>query len=94
MEFSKNLFWDTDSSRLDFDLNVRSIIARVVEWGTMEDWYMILDYFGINRLRQESVEIRSLEPKAHSFLSAVLDIPLENFRCYKEQQSYPELYHF
>jgi hypothetical protein len=94
MEFSKNLFWDTDSSRLDFDLNVRSIIARVVEWGTMEDWYLILDYFGINRLRQESVEIRSLEPKAHSFLSTVLDIPLENFRCYKEQQSYPELYHF
>ena len=94
MEFSKNLFWDTDATKLDFERNVRSIIARVVEWGTLEDWYTILRYYGIPRLKAESTEIRSLEPKAMTFLSAVLDTPLEKFRCYKEQQSYPELYHF
>ncbi|MEY3443112.1 MAG: hypothetical protein RLZZ519_1393 [Bacteroidota bacterium] len=94
MKFSKNLFWDTDESKLDFEANARSIIARVSERGRQEDWFEILRYYGENRLREEVVQIRSIEPKTLAFLSLVLEIPIESFRCYKEQQSFPELYHY
>lgn len=94
MQFSKNLFWDTDISKLDFERNARAIIARVAERGRQEDWFEILRNYGIDKLRNEVVQIRSLEPKTLAFLSVVLEIPIENFRCYKEQQLYPELYHY
>jgi hypothetical protein len=94
MKFSKNLFWDTDESKLDFEVNARQIIARVAERGRREDWLEILRYYGEDRLRAEAIQIRSLEPKSLAYLSVVLNTPIESFRCYKEQQSFPTLYHY
>jgi hypothetical protein len=55
MKFSKNLFWDTDESKLDFEANAKQIIARVVERGRREDWLEILRYYGEDRLRAEAI---------------------------------------
>lgn len=87
MSFSANLFWDADISSIDMEQNSRYIIQRVLEYGRYDDWKLILSYYGINRISGTAVNLRSLEPRALSFISAVSNIPKEQFRCYTLRQS-------
>jgi len=39
------LLWDVDINDLDVDKNARYIIQRVLEYGELEDWKLIKQYF-------------------------------------------------
>lgn len=64
-----------------------SSLQRVLEYGRYDDWKLILSYYGINRISGTAVNLRSLEPRAMSFISAIANIPKEQFRCYTLRQS-------
>ena len=49
MKLPDHLFWDTDLDTLDFTKNVRFIIQRVIQKGTIEDWSVIKKYYGITK---------------------------------------------
>lgn len=86
MSFSNNLFWDADPEMLDYDANRRYVIERVLNRGTLTDLKEAFSYYGRDVIREVAVSLRSLEPKALSFISCVLSIPRENFRCYTRKQ--------
>ena len=85
MKLSQHLFWDTAPESLDFERHARLIIERVVSRGRLTDWKAIVSYYGKDRLRAEAVKIRCLDSKALHFLSWYLAIPLNEFRCFKQQ---------
>ena len=85
--FSKNLFWDVDPSTINLESNSRYIIQRVLEYGRYNDWKLILSYYGIKVISDTATTLRSLDPKAVSFISAITNIPKEQFRCYALRQS-------
>lgn len=87
MRLSKNLFWDVDYNSISWDEGARFVIERVVMYGTMEDWRSILDYYGRDRVCEEMLQSRELDPKSMSFLSCIFDTPPEKFRCFKQIQS-------
>lgn len=87
LPFSKNLFWDIDSSQLDMESHKAYIVARVLDYGTMEDWLFIRSYYGIDRLREIALGLRSMFPESLSFIATVTDTPENQFRCYKQIQS-------
>jgi hypothetical protein len=87
MKLSPHLFWDTDISSIDFQKNARPIIERVVTRGRLEDWWEIVRYYGLDRIKEEVVKIRAMDIRTMTFLSTVLQIPQAEFRCYKEKQS-------
>lgn len=84
------LFWDVDAKKLDYDTKARYVIARVVMYGTLDDWKAILDYYGPDRVRDEMLKERYLDKKTLSFLSFYFEIPKTDFRCYINQQSIPQ----
>lgn len=80
------IFWDTDPSKIDWDKRLAFVIARAVMYGVLSDWKAVCTYYGLDRIREEMIEVRNLDPKSLHFLSLILNVPKEQFRCYTNQQ--------
>ena len=93
-DFSKHLFWDVQRNLLDINKNDAYIIRQVLEYGKLNDWILIKDYYGIQGIAQKAMQFRSLEKKALSFISTLSNVPITKFRCYTTQQSNPLHWNF
>ena len=82
MNFSPVIFWDVDTSKKDWQKSGRFVIGRVVRYGSVDDWRMAKAFYGIERIKHEMIEEPDLDRRTLSFLSCVLDIPKEQFKCY------------
>jgi hypothetical protein len=80
--FSKNLFWDVDVNSLDMEEHKSFIVARVLDYGTWNDWETIKNYYGLEELKNISTQLRSILPESLSFISTVTNTPENEFRCY------------
>ena len=89
MELSKVLFWDVDYDTIDWEKHARYVIERVATLGRKSDWLQIKSYYGLERIKLETLESRDLDDKTMSFLACVFNISQTEFRCYKLKQSYP-----
>lgn len=85
--FSKNLFWDADPKELDLRRNMRYIVQRVLERGTVDDIHSVFTAYGLPNVISTAKTLRSLEPRALSFIACLANEPKENFRCYTTKQS-------
>lgn len=65
----------------------RQIIQRVLEYGNLNDWHIILSYYGLDKIVTEVKQLRSLDPKILSFVCCISDTQKEDYRCYQYQQS-------
>jgi hypothetical protein len=92
--FSKHLFWDTDRQKLNMDDKESYIILQVLEYGKINDWRLILKYYGLPKITAVSKEARSLDPKTLSFISTITGISKDEFRCFTYQQSSPKHWNF
>lgn len=88
--FSDYIFWDVDRNDVDLSVNSAFVIRRVLEYGQIGDWRLILGYYGMDKIVAVTKELRSLEPRALSFISTVSNTPIEQFRCFSTRQSNPE----
>ena len=85
--FSENLFWDADPVDLDMQRNKKYVVQRALERGTISDILQMFHLYGIGDVIATAKSLRSLEPKALSFIACLADEPRENFRCYTSKQS-------
>ena len=88
--FSDYIFWDADRDSIDLEANAPYVIQRVLEYGQIGDWELLLGYYGLEQIVSVSKRLRTLESKALSFISTVSNTPVELFRCYTTRQSQPE----
>lgn len=88
--FSDYIFWDVDKASVDPVLNAPFLVRRVLEYGQIADWKNLLKYYGLERIADVAKQLRTLDPKALSFISTVSKTPIDNFRCYTTRQSNPE----
>lgn len=93
-QFSKHLFWDTDRNNLDLDENKSYVIRQVLEYGNINDWRLLLNYYGLPIIVEISKNTRSLNPRTLSFISTISGISKEEFRCFTFQQSSPQHWNF
>ena len=73
--FSAHLFWDVRKEDVDFDEHAQYIIKRVLEYGLLEDWNLIRQYYGLSKIVEVAKELRDLEPRALAYISAVSKTP-------------------
>lgn len=88
--FSDYIFWDVDRDSIDLSANAPYVVQRVLEYGQYNDWKLLLNYYGLQHIVEISKHLRSLEPKALSFISTISDTPINLFRCFNTRQSTPE----
>lgn len=79
---SSYLFWDIDLNRFDTEKNSIQLIQRVLEFGQLEDWRFLRDFYGLNRIVSDCKAMRTLDPRALSFICAVSGTNKEDYRCY------------
>lgn len=85
--FSANLFWDADPSDLDPTQHKPYVMRRVLEYGTLADWHCLRDSYGLADIVATAQTMRTLDPKALSFLVALGAVTEESFRCSTQTQS-------
>ena len=86
MQLSKHIFWDIDLKSIDYNKHISLIIERVFIYGNLEDWKIIKQHYGVEKIKVEALKIRVLDKKTLSFLSLLFNEPIQNFRCYKQIQ--------
>lgn len=88
--FDPGLFWDVDVSTIQWEKNARWVIARVLSRGDLADFRELVRLYGLDRIKNEMLQVRYLDKKTLSFVAALFDIPKEEFRCFKLRQSTPQ----
>ena len=94
INISPVLFWDIEFYELDYEKNARQIIERVITRGSMNDWFEIKSYYGIDRIKAEIIKIRSLDKVTLSFCIKYFQIPKNQFKCYNIPLSYQQLWNY
>lgn len=92
--FSDYLFWDVDKDSIDLEANAPYVVQRVLEFGQWNDWKLLVARYGLERVAHIAQTLRSLDPKALSFISAVSSLPKESFRCFTTIPSAPVHWNF
>jgi hypothetical protein len=87
LSFSTNLFWDADPAELDMEQHAAYVVGRVLDYGTWEDWKLICQYYGMDKIKTIALNLRSMERKSLSFIATVTNTPENQFRCYTLLQS-------
>ena len=90
--FDKRIFWDVDFEKLDYQDKASFIIERVFDRGDVEDIRQCRRYYGDEKIREVLLNAKFLSLGRIHLASAVIEEPLNAFRCYKLRQLNPELY--
>ncbi len=91
---SGRIFWDTPIENIHWFDHRGFIIERVMRYGRFEDWELIKKWYGRDTMRAAVVQLRDLDDFSIAFLSLVLSVKKEDFRCYIERQSQPSFWHY
>ncbi|TDW99785.1 DUF6922 domain-containing protein [Dinghuibacter silviterrae] len=89
----KRLFWDFDYDNIDWQKDCASVIERVIERGTNEEWQVLIRYYGyeevVHALKYESTYLMD-----HTIdkVCAYFKLEREDLRCYRRKQSRPRLW--
>jgi hypothetical protein len=90
--FDKRIFWDVNPEKMDLDIRANFVIERVFERGDVEDIRQCRRYYGDEKVTQALLSAKYLPLHTIHFASAIIDKPLNEFRCYILRQSNPELF--
>lgn len=85
--FSEYLFWDVRKDSIDLEANASYVVKRVLEFGQMSDWHLLESEYGLDRIVCVAQGLRTLDPKALSFISCISSTPKETFRCFTSKPS-------
>ena len=88
-----HLFWDVNFNSLDEEKNKKLIIERVLNCGTLDEFFQILSLYGEATIKSIVINIGSLDDKTLEFAHTFFNIPKEKFRCYIKKLSNLEHLH-
>ena len=90
--FEKRIFWDVDFEKINYDKKANFVIERVFERGDVEDIRQCRRYYGDEKVTEALLNAKFLPEHRIHLASAVIDKPLNEFRCYILRQLNPELF--
>lgn len=85
-DFSPHLFWDVDLATFDLEKHNIHMIQKVLEYGKMSDWNLLKVLYGLDKIKEVSLNLRSLDAVTLSFLSTIFNIDKTEFRCYRHRR--------
>ena len=71
---------------LYFKKTKEQIIYKVLEFGVMNDWNIIKKVYGLEVIKNVSLNFRSLDEGTLSFLCNLFQLEKSNFRCYTKRK--------
>jgi hypothetical protein len=90
--FNKRIFWDVNFEKIDYDAKANFVIERVFERGDVDDIRQCRRYYGDEKVTVVLLNAKFLPEHRIHLASAVIDKPLNEFRCYILRQLNPGLF--
>lgn len=88
LKISETLLWEYDMTRFDWQRFRTIVMQRVVERGTMEDFYAAIRlYGGIAKVKEIIRDIPALSDIDTNFVCSVFGLKKEELRCYTRKLS-------
>ena len=86
-KLSKHLFWDYNIDTLNPIDDINFVLERVFTQGTENDEKEIFKFYNINNIKNSVLNIKYFDRKTLNYLSIILKLPKEEFKCYKNSLS-------
>lgn len=93
-EVDKSLLWEYDLASFDYLKSRDQVVARVIERGVFNDFYAILNIYGLDGVKASIRKLNYLRDIDMNFASIVFDIPLNELKCFKRKQLIGQHIHF
>jgi hypothetical protein len=90
--FNKRIFGDVNFENLDYDAKAHFVIVRVFERGDIEDIRQCGRYYGDKLVKKALLETKYIMANRLHLAAAVIDEPIQKFRCYILRQLNPTLF--
>ena len=91
---SKSLFWDIKYEDIDYEKHARFVIERVLTRGNWNDWKELKNYYGLQKIKEEALQIRYLDKITLNFCHTFFNLPKDQFRCYNIEPSIQQLWNY
>ena len=88
-EVRPSLLWEYDLSNFDWQQMRNEVVQRVLERGRMDDFYAILNLYGLEGVKAALREIPYMNDKDMNFACVAFDLRKEELKCYTRKQSMP-----
>lgn len=72
--------------QIDFETDSLFVMNKVINYGRWADVLEVLNYYGLERFRNEIVQAAYLKKTALSFLCVILDLTENDFKAYQRRQ--------
>lgn len=84
----KRLFWDFNYDKIDWENNYGTIIERVIERGSEQEWQELFRYYGYDKV-VHTLKYESTYLADHTIEKVCIyfNVKQEELRCYKRKQS-------
>ena len=91
---NKALFWDINYQEIDYEKHARFVIERVLTRGNFQDWKELKKYYGLEKIKNEALNIRYLDKITLNFCHTFFKVPKKEFRCYNTEPSIQQLWNY
>ena len=88
-EVRPSLLWEFDLEKFDWQQMRNEVVQRVLERGRMDDFYAILNLYGVEGVKAALREIPYMNDKDMNFACVAFDLRKEELKCYTKKQSMP-----
>ena len=88
-EVRPSLLWEYDLVKFDWQKMRNEVVQRVLERGRMDDFYAILNLYGVEGVKAALREIPYMNDKDMNFACVAFDLRKEELKCYTRKQSMP-----
>lgn len=82
-----SLLWEYDLSAFDWQAMRNVVVQRVLERGRKDDYYAILNMYGLNGVREALRNVPYMNDKDMNFACHTFNLKKEDLKCYKRKQS-------
>ncbi len=85
-QIRESLLWEYRADDIDYNSMKNIITQRVIERGRMDDFYALINIYGLNEVKRIIKNLPYLNDKDIAFVCAVFDLDKENLKCYTRKQ--------
>jgi len=81
-----SLLWEYELNGFDWNAMRNIVFQRVVERGRMDDFYAVLNIYGINEFKKGIKNIPYLNVKDIAFVCSVFGLKKRELKCYTQKR--------
>ena len=81
-----SLLWEYEVENFDWDAMRNIVLQRVIERGRLDDFYALINLYGLNGVKEGIKNIPYLHVKDRAFVCAVFGLKKHELKCYTQKR--------